>query len=142
VRPADYLDQRADERALAAWLGLDRAERDQVHAAETPLQQAVGEHSSAWRQEAASEGRMAMRVRLAGSDPRHYEVDQDFYQRRSQGQQLAYPLAKHQALDRELGSDQTRVQPWPVGRHAKDWAARRSSRQREHQVHTHGRVLE
>ena len=105
---ADYLDQRAQERALAAWLGLDRAECDQVHRADRPLEQAVGEHSSVWRQEAAAEGGMAMRARLAGSDPRCYEVDQDFYQRRSQGEPLAYPLAKHRALERELGSDQMR----------------------------------
>src|SRR3712207_7512754 len=47
------------------------------------------------------------RSRLAGSDPRHFELDQDFYQRRSQGQLLSYPIGTHRALDRELGNDQT-----------------------------------
>ena len=139
MKRVDYLDQRADERALAAWLGLDRRERDRVHAAETPLEPAVREHSAIWRQEAAAEGRMAMRARLAGSDPRHFELDQDYYQRRSQGEPLAYPIGKHRALDRELGSDRTRLQPWPVGRRA-EWAARRNSRQRDPRVHAQGRV--
>ena len=67
------------------------------------------------RQEAAEEGRMAMRARIAGADPRHYDLDQTYYQRLSEGHQVRYPSAEHAAIHAELGGDLPRVAAWPVG---------------------------
>ena len=50
------------------------------------------------RQEAAEEGRMAMRARMVGADPRHYDLDQAYYQRLSEGHAARYPSAEHEAL--------------------------------------------
>jgi len=58
---------------------------------------------------------MAMRARMAGADPRHYDLDQAYYQRLSEGHAGRYPSAEHEALHAELGGDLPRVAEWPVG---------------------------
>ncbi|MGH8931913.1 MAG: hypothetical protein ACRDZO_15135 [Egibacteraceae bacterium] len=78
---------------------------------------------AALRQEAAAEGRMGMRARIAGADSRHFELDQSYYQERSEGRPARYPETEHEAIERDLGASPQKIAGWPVGPYASDRSA-------------------
>lgn len=58
---------------------------------------------------------MAMRARIAGSDPRHFDLDQTYYQLHSEGRRARYPETEHEAIEMDSGGRRPRLAPWPVG---------------------------